>query len=63
MCPVCIESVGLVVAGVTSTGAVGAFLARNIARIQRRAGTQQPEKETIRHEYESDRAPEDGLAS
>jgi hypothetical protein len=63
MCPACIESLALAMAGVTSAGAVSTFLARGIARITRRAETQQPEKETIRHAHEPDRAPEGGLAS
>jgi hypothetical protein len=63
MCPACIESVALTMAGLTSAGAVSTFLARSIARITRRAETHQFEKETIRHEHESDRAPESGFAS
>jgi len=63
MCPACIESVALTMAGITSTGAVSTFLARSIARITGRAGTHQSEKEIIRHEHESDRAPEGGIAN
>ena len=63
MCPACIESLALTMAGVTSAGAVSTLLARGIARITRRAETQQLEKETIHHEHEPDRAPEGGLAS
>jgi hypothetical protein len=54
MCPACIESFALAMAGITSTGAVSTFLARGIARMTRRAENQQPEKETIRHEHEPD---------
>jgi hypothetical protein len=63
MCSACIESVALAMAGVTSAGAVSTLLAQAIARVSRRAETQQPEKETIFHEHETDRAPEGGLAS
>jgi hypothetical protein len=63
MCPACVESVALAMAGVTSAGTVSTFLARAIARITRRAETQQPEKETIFHEHETDRVSEGGLAS
>ncbi|MGA3011570.1 MAG: hypothetical protein ABSD72_15035 [Terracidiphilus sp.] len=63
MCPACIESAIFTMAGVASTGAVGTFLVRSIARITKRAETEQPEKETIRHEHELDRTTEDGFAS
>jgi hypothetical protein len=64
MCPVCISSTMLAVAGATSTGAVGTFVVRSFARIARVGETQQPEsKETIRHDHKPDRAPESRLAS
>lgn len=63
MCPACTESAALAMAGVTSAGAVSAFLARVIAHITRPAETERPEKERNRHEHESERAPEGSLAS
>ena len=49
MCPACISSVALAVAGATSTGAT-AFVVRGFARIARR-GTQLPKsKEGIGHD-------------
>ena len=62
MCPVCLETLALAIAGVTSTGAASIFLARHIALSMSNA-KKQPEKERIRHEQESDRAPEGGLTS
>ena len=63
MCPVCISSVALVAAGVTSTGAVSAFVARSFARVARQGKTQQPKpKEVMHYDYEPDRAPEGRLA-
>jgi hypothetical protein len=63
MCPVCISSMAFVVAGATSIGTVGTFVARSFARIARVGKAQLPEsKETIRHDYESDRAPESRIA-
>jgi len=67
MCPACISSIALAVASATSTGAASAFVARSFARIARPGKTQQPEpresKESIRHDFESDRTPEGRLAS
>jgi hypothetical protein len=63
MCPVCISSMALAVAGAASTGAVSTFVARSFARIPRGSKTQPSEsKETIRHDHQPDRAPEDRLA-
>ena len=56
MCPVCISSMALTVAGATSTGAVSTFMLRRIARIGSKSKTQQPDcKEALRHDDESDR--------
>ncbi len=64
MCPVCISSMALAVAGAASTGAASTFVARSFARIARVGKTQQPEsKESIRYDHEPDRAPERRLAS
>jgi hypothetical protein len=64
MCPACISSMALAVAGVTSTGAVSTFVARGFARIARGGKTQQPEsEEVIHHDHKPDAAPEDRLAS
>ena len=64
MCPACLSSMALAVAGATSTGAISAFVARGFAGIARGGKTQQPEsEETIRHDHEPDRAPESRLAS
>jgi hypothetical protein len=58
MCPLCISSMALTVAGATSTGAVSTFMVRRFARIVRKPKTQQPDcKETIHHDDDSDRAP------
>jgi hypothetical protein len=55
MCPACISSVALAVAGATSTGAA-AFVVRGFARIARRGTTQPPaSKEEIR--YDNDHEP------
>jgi hypothetical protein len=62
MCPLCISSMALTVAGATSTGAAGAFMVRRFSRIVRKPKTQQPDcKEKIRHDNEP--APEHSLAS
>jgi hypothetical protein len=61
MCPLCISSVALTVAGATSTGAVSTFLARRFAHIGKKPNTHQ-HKETLRHDNEPNRAPERGLA-
>jgi hypothetical protein len=58
MCPACISSMTLAVAGATSTGAVGAFVVRSVARITRRGKTEQSEsEEAIRHDYHTNREP------
>ncbi len=63
MCPLCISSMALTVAGATSTGAAGTFIARRFARIARKPKTKQPDgKETIRHDDESNRTLEHSLA-
>jgi hypothetical protein len=61
MCPLCISSMALTVAGATSTGAVSTFLVRRFAHIAKKLKTHQPE-ETLRHDNEPDRAPERSLA-
>lgn len=59
MCPVCISSMALTVAGATSTGAVSTFILRRIAG---KSKTQQPDcKETLRHDDESDRTLDRGF--
>jgi hypothetical protein len=62
MCPLCISSMALTVAGATSTGAVSTFVVRSFTRMVRKAKTQN-DKETMRHDNETDRAPERRLAS
>jgi hypothetical protein len=62
MCPLCISSMALTVAGATSTGAVSTFMVRSFARMVRKAQAQN-DKETMRHDNEPDRAPERRLAS
>ncbi len=58
MCPLCISSMALTVAGATSTGAVSTFMVRRFAGIVRNPKTQQPDcKEAIHHDDDSDRAP------
>jgi hypothetical protein len=60
MCPLCISSLALTVAGATSTGALSTFV---FARILRKQKTQQPDwKETIHHDDDSHRAPEHSFA-
>lgn len=62
MCPACISSIALAVAGTTSTGAVSAFVVRGVARFARAGKRQQPEfKEAVRHDHESDQTPESRL--
>jgi hypothetical protein len=53
MCPLCISSMALMVAGATSTGAVSTFIVRRFPRIASKPKTQQPE-ETVHHDGESD---------
>ncbi len=63
MCPLCISSMALTVAGATSTGAVSTFIARRFARMVTKPKNQQPDcKEAIRHDDKSDRALERSLA-
>ena len=63
MCPLCISSMALTVAGATSAGTVSTFMVRRFARLTRKPITQQPNyKETIRHDDESERTLERGLA-
>ena len=57
MCPLCISSMALTVAGATSTGAVSTFMVRRFARIASKPKAQQPE-ETLHHDDESDRTLE-----
>jgi hypothetical protein len=61
MCPLCISSMALTVAGATSTGAVSTFLVRRFAHIAKKVKTHQSE-ETLRHDNESDRPLEHSLA-
>jgi hypothetical protein len=56
MCPLCISSMALTVAGATSTGAVSMLLVRRFAPIARKLKTHQPE-ETLRNENEPNQAP------
>jgi hypothetical protein len=56
MCPLCISSMALTVAGATSTGAVSMLLVRRFAPIARKLKTHQPE-ETLRNDNEPNRAP------
>jgi hypothetical protein len=62
MCPLCISSMALTVAGATSTGAVSTFMVRRFARFVSKAKTQNY-KETMRHDKQPDREPERRLAS
>lgn len=63
MCPLCISSMALMAAGATSTGAVSTFMARRFARMVRKPKNHQLHcKEIIRHDDQSDRAPERSLA-
>jgi hypothetical protein len=63
MCPLCISSMALTLAGAISTGAVSTFMARRFAPIASKPKTQPPDgKETIRHDNKSARAPERSLA-
>jgi hypothetical protein len=59
MCPLCISSMAMAVAGATSAGAPSTFVARSFARIPRGNSTSE---ETIRHDYEPVRAPQGRLA-
>jgi hypothetical protein len=61
MCPLCISSMALTVAGATSTGAVSTFIVRRFAHIGKKPTKHQPE-ETLHHDDESDRTLERGLA-
>jgi hypothetical protein len=63
MCPLCISSAALLVAGATSTGAVGTFMARRFAGIALHRTTQPSDpKETTRHDHEPGGTAEDRLA-
>ena len=63
MCPLCISSMALMAAGATSTGAVSTFMARRFARMVTKPKNHQPDcEEIIRHDDQSDRAPERSLA-
>jgi hypothetical protein len=63
MCPLCISSMALAIAGTTLAGAVSTFVAGGFARIARGGKTQPSNsKETIRNDHQPDRAPEDRLA-
>ena len=62
MCPLCISSMALTMAGATSTGASSSFIVRRFAGMSK-PKTQQPDgKEKIRHDDESKRTLERGLA-
>jgi hypothetical protein len=61
MCPLCISSMALTVAGATSTGALSTLVVRRFAHIGKKPKTHQPE-ETLRHDNEPARAPEHSLA-
>jgi hypothetical protein len=63
MCPICISSMALTVAGATSTGVISTFMVRRLGRFASKPKTQEPDcKETIRHDDESDRTLERSLA-
>ena len=59
MCPACISIVAVAVAGASSPGAAIAFLARRAERVPAPRKTQftsVPQKESIRHDHQPDRA-------
>lgn len=61
MCPLCISSMALTVAGATSTGAVSTFVVRRLGH--KKPQRTQPPEETIHHDNKPDRAPENSLTS
>jgi hypothetical protein len=61
MCPLCISSMALAVAGATSTGAVSTFAVRRFGHMGKQPRTHQPE-ETLRHDNEPNGAPEHSFA-
>jgi len=63
MCPACVSSVVLAIAGAITTGTAGTFVAQRSAYIAGRGKTQPTQtKETDRHDHEPDRTPDVGLA-